>query len=216
LLDFALATKYYTRMTIRISTLMRFSLIGVIGFGAMTAAGLARAEPLYQIEVLVFARSGGPAGDETWFPADSAKPPAGVEQAILPTGAPGADSPLRAARQALQENSAYRVLAYKTWTQDAPARAGARAYRLRGENDENPRELDGTARFYTNKSLIMELDLALEGPDPNAGFLERLSAGDKPVLFRIRESRRMRARDTHYFDHPVYGALVRITPSGGG
>jgi hypothetical protein len=199
-----------------ISTCIGALRIGAIGIGALAFAGIARAEPLYQIEVLVFARTGAPAGDETWFPSESAKPPAGVEQAILPTGAPSADSPLRAARQALQENSGYRVLAYNSWTQNAQARGSAQTFRLRGDNDANPRELDGTARFYSNRALYVELDLALEGQDPNAGLLERLSVGDKPVLFRIRESRRMRARETHYFDHPVFGALVRVTPAGDG
>lgn len=190
--------------------------IGAIGIGALALAGVARAEPLYQIEVLVFARTGAPGGDETWVPVESAKPPEGVEQAVPPTGAPSADSPLRAARQALQQHSTFRVLAYKTWTQGAQPRASAQMFRLRGENDANPRELDGTARFYSNRALLMDLDLALEGQDPNAGFLDRLSAGDKPVLFRIHETRRMRARETHYFDHPMFGALVRVTPAGDG
>jgi len=209
-------TKYYTRMATWISRFVGACRICAIGVGALALAGIARAEPLYQIEVLVFARTGAPAGDETWVAVESAKPPAGVEQAVLPTGAPTADSPLRAARQALQENSGYRVLAYKSWTQGAQARAGTQTFRLRGENDANPRELDGTARFYSNRGLFVDLDLALEGSDPNAGFLDRLSAGDKPVLFRIHETRRVRARETHYFDHPVFGALVRVTPAGEG
>ena len=33
-----------------------------------------------------------------------------------------------------------------------------------------------------------------------------------PRLFRLTESRRMRSRELHYLDHPLFGALVEAWP----
>jgi hypothetical protein len=33
-----------------------------------------------------------------------------------------------------------------------------------------------------------------------------------PRLFRLTESRRMRSRELHYFDHPLFGVMVEVRP----
>lgn len=173
----------------------------------------ANAENLYQVEILVFKQPGPPAGDEVWQPVDAVKPPA-TEGAVKATGTIPDTSPLRAAQRALSATGGYTVLASESWIQTATARADAKPVQVQGDNPDNPRELDGSARLYSNRNLYLELDIALEGADPNANFIERISAGDKPVQFRIKETRRISARETVYFDHPMFGALVRVTPAG--
>lgn len=186
------------------------AIAALLGVLACTAAN---AETLYQVEILVFKQPGAPVGDEVWQPVDAVKPPA-TDGAVKATGAIPDTSPLRAAQQALVAAGGYSVLAHQSWTQTAAARASATPVRVQGDNPDNPRELDGSARLYSNRNLYLELDLALEGADPNAGFMERLSAGDKPVQFRLKETRRVSTRETAYFDHPMFGALVRVTPMG--
>ncbi len=185
----------------------------IVALLGMFAGAVANAETLYQVEILVFKQPGAPAGDEVWQPVDAVKPPA-TEDTVKATGTIPDSSPLRAAQQALSSVGGYSVLAHESWTQTAAARTDARPVRIQGDNPDNPRELDGSARLYVNRNLYLELDIALEGADPNANFIERISAGDKPVQFRIKETRRISARETAYFDHPLFGVLVRVTQAG--
>ena len=52
-------------------------------------------------------------------------------------------------------------------------------------------------------------------PDSSdTALIEQLmaEADTTPRLFRLRESRRMRSRELHYLDHPLFGALVEAWP----
>ena len=59
----------------------------------------------------------------------------------------------------------------------------------------------GTIRLYVARYLHVEAHLIYENP-----------YAANQALFELRESRRMRSGELHYFDHPVFGALVRVTP----
>ena len=94
--------------------------------------------------------------------------------------------------------------------------------------------LDGTLRVHRARYLHVEADLlyyrpldgdarAAPGDDagaapmldsPDTGLIEQLLAEDDraPRLFRLTESRRMRSRELHYLDHPMFGMLVEIVP----
>jgi hypothetical protein len=94
--------------------------------------------------------------------------------------------------------------------------------------------LDGTLRMHRARYLHVEADLLyyrpLDGdastapendPDaapmldsPDTALIEQLLAEDDraPRLFRLTESRRMRSRELHYLDHPLFGMLVEIVP----
>ncbi len=71
--------------------------------------------------------------------------------------------------------------------------------------------LDGTATLGLQRYLYLTLDLVLLPADlptdPTA-----LADGTTFGGFRLTETRRMRSKELHYFDHPVFGAVVLITP----
>lgn len=102
--------------------------------------------------------------------------------------------------------------------------------------DPSEAALDGTLRVHRARYLHVEADLlyyrpvdgdasvpvsAGNDPDaaplldsPDTALIELLLAEDDraPRLFRLNESRRMRSRELHYLDHPMFGMLVEVWP----
>lgn len=149
---------------------------------------------LYDIEVLVFEnRQPGLEGGEVW--KETGKEIAELDQAALPEALPAPDSALSQAAGALERGGQHRVLVHRRWQQTAEAKTATTPLRLQSAG----RELDGTMRFYVNRLLYVEMDLALRG------------AGE---TYPLAEHRRVRPQEIHYFDHPRLGALVRVTALG--
>lgn len=79
----------------------------------------------------------------------------------------------------------------------------------------------GTVRLYKTRYLHLDLDLTLSNPDATPKFeqiyqlnfinLEQNEPSDRtqPQYFSLKESRRFRSLDIHYFDHPMFGAIVQ-------
>ena len=71
--------------------------------------------------------------------------------------------------------------------------------------------LDGTATLGLQRYLYLTLDLVLLPADlpanPTASPEGTTFGG-----FRLTETRRMRSKELHYFDHPLFGAVALITP----
>jgi hypothetical protein len=59
--------------------------------------------------------------------------------------------------------------------------------------------LSGDVKVYTETYLHIDLDLSFDVPGEG--------------IFRLRDSRRVRSKETHYFDSPRFGVLIRLTPS---
>ena len=60
-----------------------------------------------------------------------------------------------------------------------------------------------------------------KSPDGGLTWSERLGVPESwatslevPTLFRLEATRRMRSRELHYYDHPMFGVLVKVTPYG--
>lgn len=121
-----------------------------------------------------------------------------------------------------------------------PGYAPTLSSRIRVARDRSQPALDGTVKVHRARYLHVQLDLlyyrpvdghpaggpiastAADGgatqaplPDsPDTALIEQLmaEADATPKLFRLRESRRMRSRELHYLDHPLFGALVEAWP----
>lgn len=63
----------------------------------------------------------------------------------------------------------------------------------------HPWTLEGTLSIRRSRYLHADLDLLLQSEDGS--------------LVRNRQSRRLRTSELHYLDHPLVGALLRITPA---
>jgi hypothetical protein len=165
-------------------------------FGATTTA----AAPAYEIEVLIFeARLPEWEGAEVWTRDTTVA--IDTSQATS-AGATPADSALVNAAAALQADKRFRVLLHKRWVQTTEAKATANAVQL----GNDAKELDGLLKFYVNRFLHVELNLA---------FRSAASGGETGPVYQINEQRRIKSQELHYFDHPKFGALVRVVPVSG-
>jgi len=71
--------------------------------------------------------------------------------------------------------------------------------------------IDGTIKLVRKRFLHIEADFIYRAP-----FIEdkdnRLERQQWPQAFRLQETRRMRSREIHYLDHPMFGVLILATP----
>ena len=166
-------------------------------------------------------------------PAASAEPSAGS-----PAGAPLA-TPAETPTTRPAATPATRPTTGPTAT---PAGTGESAFtaglapRINVARDPSKPAVDGTVRVHRARFLHVEADLLYYRPlagdaggappaaaatgaapladSPDTAFIEQLLAEeDGPArLFRLTERRRMRSKELHYLDHPLFGVLVEAWP----
>jgi hypothetical protein len=114
--------------------------------------------------------------------------------------------------------AAYEPVLHTGWVQPGLAEADARPFDLGQVGALNPR---GTVRVHLSRFLHVTLDLTFEGspaaadpaaanvaPSPNDGLDEVVLA----PRYHLAATRSVRSGELHYFDHPAFGVLVRVTP----
>ncbi len=171
--------------------------------GALGAASTAPGA-IYAIDVLVFEnRLPQFEGGELWT-LDTVSRRAGDSgnAIVVANASPG--SALSQAEKILAADGNYRILAHKRWLQNAEAKSTSQLIRL----DSAGGELDGTMRFYLSRFLHVDLDLTVTKPAENGFFVGTAQAPDQ--VYRLSEQRRVRTQEINYFDHPKFGALIRV------
>ena len=123
----------------------------------------------------------------------------------------------------LMESENYNPLFHIAWRQNVYGANDAQAIHIttdkfepvirNGETTELQQKntsatVDGTITVSLKKYLHLNADLAYINIDGNSFFSDE----EIPVVFRMTESRRMRSKEVHYFDHPKFGMLALITP----
>lgn len=170
-----------------------------------------------------------PIFDESLFGATTpaappTPPPLPPETGIVPTEplAPVEDPlrvrPLRADElklgseyRRLRALSGYVPLLHTGWVQPGLPENQAEPFDLATSGALNPR---GTVRVHLSRFLHVTLDLTYRGQgvtvaaDAAAGLSELALA----PRYRLRTTRNVRSGELHYFDHPAFGVLVRVTP----
>lgn len=191
--------------------------LSLCGPAPVLAAPPANAEKTYRIEAIVFAQPANTDAEERW-PTAAALPPA--LDTVTPTPELPADGKLLPALQALK-SPPYRVLAQASWTQVAADKAATKPVALHSADGA----LDGTVVFYVSRFLHSEINLRWRGDMPaDAPAAIRSTTDTAPAnvaapartaaapVFYLSERRRIRTAETHYFDHPKFGVLLRVTP----
>lgn len=119
---------------------------------------------------------------------------------------------------------------------EEPGDAATLSSRIRVARDPSKTALDGTVRVHRARYLHVKADLLYYRPldtdasapipsgndadapplldSPDSALIEQLLAEEDaaPRLFRLTDSRRMRSRELHYLDHPLFGVLVEAWP----
>ena len=120
----------------------------------------------------------------------------------------------------LRAISAYEPLVHVGWVQPGLAENDAVPIDLGTLGVLNPR---GTVRVHLIRFLHITLDLTYQdegGRDggsgaPGASSVRPGDGLDEIVLaphYRLTATRNVRSGELHYFDHPAFGVLVRVTP----
>jgi Peptidoglycan-binding protein, CsiV len=184
---------------------MKQAIFGLALFAAQPGlAAVAEKESTYEIEVVVFEnRLPELVGDELLARDAGQVKIRGLESTIVPDKADGSPYLAPTISGLLEQDGHHRVLAHLHWMQTVDAKSVAKPVRVTASN---PAELDGTIRFYMSRFLHLDVNLlfrdmtAAGSSDPNA------------AVYRLSELRKVKSQETHYFDHPRLGVLVRVMP----
>ena len=128
----------------------------------------------------------------------------------------------------LEANVDFRVLYHEAWVQEVdtrsnsiPVRVSDAAAPVPDNSDPILRtgELDGTVRVYRGR--YYQVDVALEHR-PRGAYARPADPYAPPpaypetsTVYVIDQHRRIKTGETHYFDHPRFGVLLRIDPLAG-
>lgn len=85
---------------------------------------------------------------------------------------------------------------------------------------DRPPVIDGIVRIQRNRFVHVHLDLLMreiveDTRESGLIWLFRQQATE-PRAWRLQNQRRIRLDEVHYFDHPVFGVIVRVSRSEGG
>jgi hypothetical protein len=121
---------------------------------------------------------------------------------------------LKAEYRKLSTLSAYHPLLHTGWVQPGLPENQAKPFDLGQLGVVNPR---GSVRVYLSRFLHVSLDLAYqEAAAPELPSAATAGNDLREVTFarryRLTAERQVRSGELHYFDHPVFGVLVKITP----
>lgn len=201
-----------------------FCLLLLVGFAA-------RADGLYQVEIIVFARDSAEAeSEENWSKHPNLRYPA---QTIVLQASNGSSAAyqllpaemlqLKGEAGAIEQRRSMRVLAHQAWLQplEDPARAKS-IFISGGKQFGAHRELEGTLTVGVEHFVRTDANLWLSRfvsggdgeklpPPPiidSAIGASEFTASQTVVL---QEQRKMRSAELHYFDHPKIGLVMLVT-----
>jgi hypothetical protein len=198
---------------------MRSVLLGCVAFLMTTTFSLATAQDganLYDVELVIF-RVNSPTGTpEQWTTEEglandttpdndadessAAAAPRTTRQASVTPLAPE-QFKLSAVEDTLRRSREYQPVAHIGWTQPGYSLNAAPGVALA---DLLPASaISGRVALSRGHYLHLNLDLVYQSP----------SSGQHYVM---RQSRRMRSNEKHYFDHPYFGVIAIVTPHNSG
>jgi len=182
-------------MRIAIALLFGFGLLGTLP----ARAAPAEKESTYEVEIVVFEnRLPELIGDEM-LARDTESRIKKLEDAVTPEAAVSAPYLYPTISNLLEQDGHYRVLAHQHWQQTIDAKTIAKPVVVTATN---PAELEGTVRFFMSRHLHLDVNL----------LFRDVAAGSGGVVYRLSEQRKLKSQETHYFDHPKLGVLVRVMP----
>ena len=171
----------------------------------------------FEIELLIFRNlvenDGGevwPVDYSDWFEesVDAEQTEIRTETAL--TWLPKSQFRLSAQRNALARSAPYRPIAHFAWRQTVLGRRQAKPVELPTATTRPDRaRVDGLVRVAVERYLHLDLNLRLHLPEINTQ--EATMDYGVPDI-RLKEQRRMRSKELHYFDHPRFGVIALITP----
>ncbi|MBO1926696.1 hypothetical protein J3998_03835 [Thiomicrorhabdus sp. 6S2-11] len=186
----------------------------ILSSNAIQAADL----PRYKVEVIVFEQLAIKGWTEENWPelnssVDLTNSTSYLTKKTKPLYLGNASPQLTSVVQKLGKG--YRPIFHETWTQFAYG--NKKAPKVSIEQSTASSRLIGTVKVYKTKFSHIELDLELERRIPSAvrgAMAERMGIEEAYLpdywRFQLKEKRKADSGELHYFDHPLFGAIVKI------
>ncbi len=219
-----------------------FILFITIMFIGITAQADADQPKLYQVEVIVFEHITPQSLSSEAWPAKLEEPNLnGAIQLQATQGAtmqpyeelPNSSFQLNREVRRLTNNASYKVLTHVAWIQPVTSPRFAKPVHITGgaiyspdgqvvlpEPGGNPssysgdyQQLNGTITISVMKYLQIKTNLLLTEPGYKIPQQENAEGQTASLIsFPMNQTRRTKSKDLNYFDHPLYGMLIEITP----
>ncbi len=155
--------------------------------------GISHAEQWYHVEVIAFEQLNA-STDEQW-PVLNSLPNASLTPSMATQIIqPAKTNTLNNSAQRLRQSSQYRVHYHRAWQQPIKTKRSAKSIKLSSPDSR----INGSLRLYKGTYLYASVNLVLNN-----------SSVHTPNLV---ESRRVRSKKLHFFDHPRIGFLLQLTP----
>ena len=185
-------------------------------FGQQNASGLQS----YDVELIVFRHLSTDVTDEQWnlesmvgehveIPEEDASPfesPQPTQPPVVHRFPALSSSKFKLTRmyETLRRSRNYQPLAHFGWTQPGFARASAPFFPI---SAFVPSSTGVSGQIALSRGRYLHLTLDLEYTLP-------ATESDSAQRYVLRQSRRMRSNERHYIDHPKFGVIAVVTPSG--
>jgi hypothetical protein len=166
----------------------------------------------YNVEVVIFTYRHATDDGEQWptiTPEETGS--AGIYSGDQIIELPADSYRLQRISNGLRQSSAYAVVFHKAWRQPAYNNANAVGYPVVASgNDRNP--VKGSIRLVRERFLHLDADL-LMAPESSRSAIVDINAPYTSPVFTLREKRRIKSKEVHYFDHPRFGMIATVTPN---
>lgn len=159
----------------------------------------------YQVEMIVFENLDVPNGGET-FNHDPGMPnldkgvflkSSGEGEGLVPYQAlPLSRSKMGGVYGALRSSAEYRPIMHVNWQQPSVGRPHVKFVRINRTGVNAEELVDGIVRIRASHLLHADLDLALFTGAANH--------------YRLTQTRKIKLKEVHYFDHPKFGVILLV------
>lgn len=171
--------------------LTRRTLLLGAGAALVAPAAYAQSAARYVVELIVFRQAGTPPPAATVMTMPKVAVQSGRIEVL-----PQTEWQLANLDGGLRRSSGYRVLAHAAWAATVSA-YGTTAARL--EDLQGDEALTGAVTVQRGQYLFLRVDLDYVTPDGG--------------IYQLRERRRVKFNERHYFDHPAIGAIAVVSPT---
>jgi len=169
------------------------------------------APAIYDVEVIIFSNSTSGDHGERWGRPGGMTAAGGAFREGEFTELARSLYRLDGVSNALRQSRGYAVLFHRAWRQVATGGESAAAYPVHTMVTGNSPGVEGSVRLVLERYLHLDADLQLVAGRAAGASAYSDAPGSVPV-YELREQRRIRSGELHYFDHPHFGMIALVTP----
>jgi len=175
-------------------------------------AASAAMPPVYDVELIVFTNESASDSGEKWNRPDAdAIRPSGFFPEDQFTELAASYYTLNTISRTLERSGRHTVLFHRAWRQLAYGKAHAVAYPIHSIAENRRDSIEGIVKLVRERFLHLDVNLQLMSATSGTEVMFSDAPNSKPA-FELVETRRINSNVLHYFDHPRFGLIARVTP----